>query len=90
MCRVLKPGKYAWVVIGNSSVEHVIIDNHIFFAMMGELAGMPLQAQILRNINKGKKYTSKNIGNIDDEYVMLFQKKDYEIYDFLLDISPQH
>ena len=77
ICRVLKPGKYAWVVIGNSSVEHVIIDNHIFFAMMGELAGMPLQAQILRNINKGKKYTSKNIGNIDDEYVMLFQKKDY-------------
>lgn len=77
MTRVLKPNKYCCVVIGNSSVEHLIIENHQFLKKAGEFTGLDFEYEVLRNIDKTRKSTSWEIGNIDDEYVMFFRKREH-------------
>jgi len=77
MARVLKPNKYCCIVVGNSSVEHLIIENHQFLKKVGEVAGLDFEYEVLRNIDKTRKYTSWEIGNIDDEYVMFFRKREH-------------
>jgi tRNA G10 N-methylase Trm11 len=58
MARVLKPNKYCCVVIGNSSVEHLIIENHQFLKKAGEFVGLDFEYEVLRNIDKTRKSTS--------------------------------
>ncbi|MCW7071239.1 MAG: DNA methyltransferase [Methanophagales archaeon] len=82
MNRVLKKGKLCVIVVGNSSVEYELIESHKFFAEMGEKMGIgftPLKT-IFRKIDKTRKYTSADVGKIDDEYVVVMRKvKDSEV-----------
>jgi site-specific DNA-methyltransferase (cytosine-N4-specific) len=76
MNRVLKLGKLCVIVVGNSSLEYELIESHKFFAKMGEKIGFKPLKTIFRNIDKTKKYTSAEIGKIDDEYILVLQKRE--------------
>ncbi len=76
MNRVLKKDKLCVIVVGNSSLEYELIESHKFFAEMGKKIGFKLIKLIFRNIDKAKKYTSADIGKINDEYILVMQKID--------------
>lgn len=80
MNRVLKNGKLCVIVVGNSSLEYELIESHKFFAEMGKRIGFKTLKTIFRNIDKTRKYTSADIGKIDDEYILVMQKvEDIEV-----------
>lgn len=74
MNRILKQNKLCVIVVGNSSLEYELIENHKFLAEMSKNIGFKPIKTIFRNIDKTKKYTSTNIGKIDNEYILLLQK----------------
>jgi DNA modification methylase len=74
MNRVLKNDKLCIIVVGNSSVEYELIESHKFFAAMAKYIGFKPIKSIFRNIDTTKKYTSADIGKIDDEYILVMQK----------------
>jgi len=74
MNRILKQGKFCVIVVGNSSLEFELIESHKFLAEMSKKIGFKLIKTIFRNIDKTKKYTSADIGKIDDEYILVLQK----------------
>ena len=76
MNRVLKKDKLCVIVVGNSSLEYELIESHKFFAEMGKKIGFKPIKTIFRNIDKTRKYTSADIGKIDDEYIVVMQKVD--------------
>jgi len=76
MNRVLRKDKLCVIVVGNSSLEYELIESHKFFAQMGKNIGFKPIKTIFRNIDKTKKYTSADIGKIDDEYILVMQKVD--------------
>ncbi len=76
MNRVLKKDKTCVIVVGNSSLEYELIESHNFFAEMGKKIGFKSIKTIFRNIDKTRKYTSADIGKIDDEYILVMQKVD--------------
>jgi hypothetical protein len=64
------------MVVGNSSLEYELIENHKFFGEMGKEIGFKPIKTIFGHIDKTKKYTSADIGKIDDEYILVMQKID--------------
>ncbi len=76
MNRVLKKGRLCVIVVGNSSLEYELIESHKFFAEMGRKIGFEPIKTIFRNIDKTRKYTSADIGKIDDEYILVMVKKE--------------
>jgi DNA modification methylase len=76
MNRVLKKDKLCVIVVGNSSLEYELIESHKFFADMGKKIGFKPIKTIFRNIDKTRKYSSADIGKIDDEYILVMQKVD--------------
>jgi len=74
MNRVLKKDKLCVIVVGNSSLEYELIESHKFFAEIGKKIGFEPIKTIFRNIDKTRKYTSADIGKIDDEYILVMQK----------------
>lgn len=80
MNRVLKRDKLCVIVVGNSSLEYELIESHRFFAEMAGNIGFEQIKTIHRNIDKTKKYTSADVGKIDDEYILVMQKiRDAEV-----------
>ncbi len=76
MNRVLKSEGLCAIVVGNSSLEYELIESHRFFAEMAEDIGFEPVKIVHRNIDKTKKYTSADVGKIDDEYILVMQKTD--------------
>jgi len=76
MNRVLKKDKLCVIVVGNSSLEYELIESHKIFAEFGKKIGFKPVKTIFRNIDKTRKYTSADIGKIDDEYILVMQKVD--------------
>jgi len=74
MNRVLKENRICVIVIGNSSLEYELIESHKFFAEMAEFIGFKTLKTFFRKIDKTRKYTSADIGKIDDEYILVLQK----------------
>lgn len=74
MNRVLKNDKLCIIVVGNSSLEYELIESHKFFADMCKKIGFKPITVIFRNIDKTRKYSSADIGKIDDEYILVMQK----------------
>jgi len=74
MNRVLRQDKLCVIVVGNSSLEYELIESHRFFAELAKHIGFTPLKTIFRNIDKTKKYTSADIGKIDDEYIVVMQK----------------
>ncbi len=74
MNRVLKKNKLCVIVVGNSSLEYELIESYKFFAEMSKSIGFKPLKIYFRNIDKTRKYTSTDIGKIDDEYILILQK----------------
>ncbi len=74
MNRILKQNKFCVIVVGNSSLEYELIESHKFFAEMSKDIGFKTIKTIFRTIDKTKKYTSADIGKIDDEFILILQK----------------
>jgi hypothetical protein len=74
MNRILKQDKFCAIVVGNSSLEYELIESHKFFAEMSKDIGFKTIKTIFRAIDKTKKYTSADIGKIDDEFILILQK----------------
>ncbi|MDH7577266.1 MAG: DNA methyltransferase [Bacillota bacterium] len=74
MHRVLKKGKLCVVVVGNSSLEYELIETHKFLAALAARAGFAHLKSIFRNIDVTRKYTNVEVGKIEDEYILVFQK----------------
>lgn len=74
MNRVLKKGKICAIVVGNSSLEYELIESHKYFSAFTTHIGFKHVKTIFRNIDKTRKYTSAEIGKIDDEYIVVLEK----------------
>ena len=74
MNRVLKKGKICAIVVGNSSLEYELIESHKYFSAFATDIGFKHVKTIFRNIDKTRKYTSADIGQIDDEYIVILEK----------------
>ena len=74
MNRVLKKGKICAIVVGNSSLEYELIESHKYFSAFATDIGFKHVKTIFRNIDKTRKYTSADIGQIDDEYIVVLEK----------------
>jgi DNA modification methylase len=74
MNRVLKDGKVCAIVVGNSSLEYELIESHKYFESFANDIGFEHFKTFFRNIDKSRKYTSANIGQIDDEFIVVLKK----------------
>jgi DNA modification methylase len=74
MNRVMKMGKLCAIVIGNSSLEYELIESHKYFVSSAKDIGFRHIKTFFRSIEKSKKYTSANIGQIDDEFIVVLEK----------------
>ena len=74
MNRALKKGKFCVIVVGNSRVEHELIESHKFFASMGSKIGFKHIKTLFREIDQRKKSNSPAIGKINEEYILVLQK----------------
>lgn len=74
MNRVLKNGKICAIVVGNSSLEYELIESHKYFSSFANNIGFKHIKTYFRNIDKTRKYTSADIGQIDDEYIVILEK----------------
>lgn len=74
MSRVLKKGKICAIVVGNSSLEYELIESHKYFSSFANDIGFKHIKTYFRNIDKTRKYTSADIGQIDDEYIVVLEK----------------
>lgn len=74
MNRVLKKGKICAIVVGNSSLEYELIESHKYFSSFADKIGFEYIKTYFRNIDKTRKYTSADIGQIDDEYIVVLRK----------------
>jgi len=72
--RVLKKGKICAIVVGNSSLEYELIESHKYFSAFAADIGFKHVKTIFRNIDKTRKYTSADIGQIDNEYIVVLEK----------------
>ncbi|MEM3192117.1 MAG: DNA methyltransferase [Candidatus Parvarchaeota archaeon] len=75
MNRVLRVGKFCVIVVGNSSLEYELIESHKFFVDFAAKIGFVHRKTIFRNIDTTKKYTSSDIGQINEEYIVVLQKE---------------
>ena len=80
MNRVLLMDRLCCIVIGNSSLEYELIENHKFIITMAEKVGFKLIKLIFRNIDISKKYLSQEIGKINNEYILIMKKTDESIF----------
>lgn len=76
MNRVLKIRGLCVIAIGNSSLEYELIESYKHFLAFASHLNFKIIKTIFRNIDTTKKYTSKDIGKIDDEYIIVLEKKD--------------
>ncbi len=74
MNRVLKKDKLCVIVVGNSSLEYELIESYKFFIEMSKYIGFKAIKTYFRNIDKTRKYSSADIGKIDDEYILILRK----------------
>jgi len=80
MNRVLKDSKFTIIVVGNSIIEYEFIESWKFISDMASKVGFKLIKVYHRPIDPSRKYTSRDIGNINDEYIIILQKvKDVNI-----------
>ncbi len=94
MNRVLKKDKFCVIVVGNSSVQHELIESHKFFARMGAKIGFRPVKTLFREIDKRKKYTSPTIGKINEEYILVLQKVEESSFsadedDFIVEVVKE-
>jgi site-specific DNA-adenine methylase len=75
MNRVLRRGGICVIVVGNSSLEYELIESYKFFLAMAKYVNFKPIKTIFRNIDTTRKYTSRDIGKIDDEYIVVLEKK---------------
>jgi len=74
MNRVLRKGGICVIAIGNSSLEYERIESYKHFLAFAPYLNFNTIKTIFRNIDTTRKYTSKNIGKIDDEYIIVLEK----------------
>ena len=74
MNRVLKKDKICAIVVGNSSLEYELIESHKYFSSFADDVGFEYVKTYFRNIDTTRKYTSSDIGQIDDEYIVVLKK----------------
>lgn len=74
MNRVLKKGKICAIVVGNSSLEYELIESYKYFSSFSDGIGFRHLKTIFRNIDTTKKYTSADVGQINDEYIVVLEK----------------
>jgi site-specific DNA-methyltransferase (cytosine-N4-specific) len=75
MNRVLKRGGVCVIAVGNSSLEYELIESYKFFLAFAKYVNFKPVRVIFRNIDTAKKYTSRDIGKIDDEYIVVLEKE---------------
>ncbi len=75
MNRVLKDGGLCVIAIGNSSLEYELIESYKHFLTFAEYLNFKSIDTIFRNIDTTKKYTSQDIGKINNEYIIVLEKK---------------
>ncbi|MEW6409189.1 MAG: DNA methyltransferase [Nitrospirota bacterium] len=76
MNRVLEKGGICVIAIGNSSLEYELIESYRHFLAFAPYLNFRAVKTIFRNIDTTRKYTSRDIGKIDDEYVIVLEKMD--------------
>ena len=80
MNRVLKERKFCVIVIGNSTIEYESIESHKFFTSFAKDTGFKHHRTFLRKIDTTKKYTSRNIGRINQENIVVLEKDKDSFY----------
>jgi len=75
MNRVLKRGGVCVIAVGNSSLEYELIESYKFFLAFAKYVNFKPVKAIFRNIDTTRKYSSRDIGKIDDEYIVVLEKE---------------
>jgi site-specific DNA-methyltransferase (cytosine-N4-specific) len=75
MNRVLKRGGVCVIAVGNSSLEYELIESYKFFLAFAKHVNFKPVKAIFRNIDTTRKYSSRDIGKIDDEYIVVLEKE---------------
>ncbi len=75
MNRILKNGGICVIAIGNSSLEYELIESYKHFLTFAKYVNFKPIKTIFRRIDTTRKYTSRNIGKIDDEYIIVLEKE---------------
>ncbi|MEM4736169.1 MAG: DNA methyltransferase [Candidatus Thorarchaeota archaeon] len=74
MNRVLREYRMCVIVMGNSTVEGELIETHRLLSSMSTAAGFEHLKTLYRRIDTSRKYTSLEIGKINNEYILLLRK----------------
>lgn len=75
MNRVLEDGGICVIAVGNSSLEYELIESYKHFLTFAKCLNFKPIKTIFRNIDTTRKYTSRDIGKIDDEYIVVLEKE---------------
>lgn len=76
MNRILKDDGVCVIVVGNSSIEYELIESYKHFLEFAPSLNFKPIKIIFRNIDTTRKYTGRDIGKIDDEYIIVMEKED--------------
>jgi len=74
MNKVLKNNKLAILIVGNSTLEFEKIESYKFLSRLSNKVGFSHIKIIKRQIDISKKYLKKNIGKINEEYILILKK----------------
>jgi len=76
MYRVLRNNKYVCIVIGDSIVKGEVVMTHKILVDLAEQIGFKFVTSIEREIAASSKSFNPLIGNIKNEYILIFEKVD--------------
>lgn len=74
MNKVLKNNKLAILIVGNSTLEFEKIESYKFLSRLSNKVGFIPIRIIKRQIDISKKYLKRNIGKINEEYIIILKK----------------
>ena len=76
MNRVLKNDKLAILIVGNSSLEYEKIESYKFISRLSKEVGFNPIKIFKRSIDSDKKHLKKEIGKINEEFIVILKKND--------------
>ena len=76
IARVLRPGKYCILVVGNNAIRTHVAPNHIILAEIAKRKGLDIEAMLVDEIRSRGMITKRHptAGMIRDEWIMLLRK----------------
>ncbi len=73
--KILKPHGYCCFVVGDSTLNGILVHNNELLTTICETSGFRLEADIIRTLNAAKKSFNPKIGKIRQEHILVLRKE---------------